>query len=92
MSKYYGVASNYEYNRTHKRGALTVWSGQFCNDFEASGKALPGNRGYMLTLYGGGKLRVECPCPRTEENYREVDDAISDAMNNARAKEPVPCK
>ena len=79
MAKF-SVATNYEYNKTHKRDAITVWSGPFCQEFEASGIALPGNRGYMLTLYGGKKLRVECPCPRTEENYAEVDAAIDAAM------------
>ncbi len=79
MAKF-SVATDYEYNKTHKRDAITVWSGQFCGEFEASGIALPRNRGYMLTLYGGKKLRVECPCPRTEKNYRQVDSAISAAM------------
>ena len=85
MSKY-SVASDYEYNATHKRDCITVWSGAFCSDFEASGLALPGNAGYMLNLYYGGKVRVECPCPRTELNYLEVDAAVCDAMVKAVAR------
>lgn len=79
MSKF-SVATDYEYNKTHKRDAISVWSGPFCSTWEATGLSLPGNRGYMLHLYGGGKLRVDCPAPRTEENYLEVDAAISAAM------------
>ena len=86
MSKY-GVRSEYEYNATHKRDCITVWSGPFYPDYEATGLALPGNAGYMLTLYFGGKVRVECPCPRTDENYQEVDAAVCAAMDRAEGRD-----
>lgn len=77
MSKF-GVATDYEYNKTHKRDRITVWSGQFCDTFEADGLSLP-TGGYMLT-YFGKKIRVKCPSPRTEENYLQVDAAVSAAL------------
>ena len=86
MSKY-SVATEYDYNRTRKRDCITFWSGQFCQDFEGQGLALPGNVGYMLTLYGGRKLRVLCPCPRTEANFREVDAAVVSAIAKAEGRE-----
>ncbi len=78
MSKF-SVRTEYGYNQTHKRDCITVWSGQFCSEYEATGLSLPGG-GYMLTLYGGGKLRVKCSSPRTKKNYIKVDAAISAAM------------
>jgi hypothetical protein len=60
MTKF-SVATDYEYNKTHKRDAISVWSGAFCQDWEASGIALPGNRGYMLTLNGGGPFITDEP-------------------------------
>lgn len=82
MSKY-SVATDYDYNATHKRDCITVWSGQFCDQWEGVGFALPGNTGYMLSMYGGGKVRVACPCPRTEANYRQVDAAVCAAISKA---------
>lgn len=81
MSKF-GVATDYEYNKTHKRDCITVWSGWFASDFEASGFSLPKGDGYMLTTYYGKKIRVECPCPRTEENYQVVDAAVCAALES----------
>jgi hypothetical protein len=82
MSKY-GVRTEYDYNDTHKRDCVTVWSGAFSLVYEATGFSLPRNDGYMLTTYNGDKIRVSCPCPRTESNYLEVDAAVCDAMVKA---------
>jgi hypothetical protein len=82
MSKLFGVVTDYDYNRTHRRGRITVWSGQFMSDLEATGLSLPSG-GYMLRTYWGRKIRVRCPAPRTEANYREVDAAINAAMQGA---------
>lgn len=78
---YYGVMTDYEYNVDHKRQRLTVWSGAFMAVHEAWGVSLPKNDGYMLTTYNGDKVRVTCPVERTEDNYREVDAAISAALD-----------
>jgi hypothetical protein len=86
--KRYAVATDYDYNRTHKRDCITVWSGQFCQEYEGTGLALPCDVGNMLTLYGGIKLRVACPCPRTEANYQDVDAAISAAIAEAEGGNP----
>ena len=81
MSKHYSIATDYAYNRTHKRHRVTIWSGAFCSDFEGSGDSLPKRDGYSVTMIDGRRLRVTCPCPRTEENFREVDRAIIRALD-----------
>jgi hypothetical protein len=78
MSKF-SVATDYEYNKNHKRDCVTVWSGAFCSVWEATGLSLPSG-GYMLRTFSGKKIRVTCPSPRTDENYLQVDAAISAAM------------
>ena len=81
----YGVATDYEW--TGKRDRLTVWSGSFMGTFEAEGIELPKSDGYMLTTYNdGGKVRVSCPAPRDDRNFREVDDAINAALNEYERK------
>lgn len=80
----YGVATDYARNAGRKRDYIQVWSGSFMSDWEANGVSLPNNDGYMLKLFGGGKLRVSCPAPRNEQNYQEVDEAINVAMNASR--------
>jgi len=75
----YGVATDYEW--TGKRSRILVWSGPFMHTFEAEGIELPKGDGYMLTTYNDGdKVRVTCPTPRNGDNYREVDQAINEAM------------
>lgn len=80
----YGIIEDYDYNQTHKRERLTIWSGSFMSDREGEAYSLPKNDGYMLRLEYGDKVRVECPTPRTSENYNEVDKAINVALNKAR--------
>lgn len=80
MTRYYGVTTDYDYNETHKRERLDVWSGPFMSEWEGSALSLPKGDGYMVTLYGGKKVRVSCPTPRTDENYLEVDAAINAAL------------
>lgn len=77
---HYGISVDSEYNATHKRERISVWSGQFMGTWEAEGYSLPKRNGYMLTTYNGDKVRVECPL-RTADNYREVDVAISAALH-----------
>lgn len=78
---HYGVSTDYEYSADHKRQRITVWSGSFYGVFEADGLSLPNDAGYMLTTYNGEKVRVACPAPRNEDNYQEVDAAVSAALN-----------
>lgn len=81
----YGIATDYEW--TGKRDRIVVWSGPFMSTFEAEGIELPRGDGYMLTTYNDGdKVRVSCPAPRNETNFREVDQAINDAMNEYERK------
>lgn len=80
----YGIIEDYDYNLTHKRNKLTIWSGGFMSDREGVAYSLPKNDGYMITLEYGDKVRVECPVPRTSDNYNEVDKAINVALNKAR--------
>lgn len=77
----YGVATDYEYSASHKRGRVTIWSGPFCGVYEGDALTLPGNAGYVVTMaVDGSKVRVDCPAPRDESNYQNVDDAISAAV------------
>lgn len=85
----YGVATDYDRNEGRKRDYLQVWSGPFFSVWEADGVSLPKGDGYMLTTYNGRKVRVECPTPRNDENWQEVDAAISAAMEELhRDKSP----
>ena len=81
----YGISVDSEYNTTHKRERISVWSGQFMGTWEADGYSLPGRNGYMLTTYNGDKVRVTCPM-RDDSTYQEVDAAISSALNAHYAK------
>jgi hypothetical protein len=76
----YGVMTDYDRNDGRKRDYLRVWSGPFYSVWEADGVSLPRGDGYMLTTYNGERVRVTCPTPRTDENYREVDAAIDAAL------------
>lgn len=76
----FAVMNDYEYTVTHKRERITVWSGSFASTFEADGFSLPSGKGYTLTTYNDDKVRVTCPSPRTDENYRDVDAAVSAAL------------
>jgi hypothetical protein len=65
---------------THKRRQrLTIWSGAFASDYEGRAVELPKHNGFMVAI-GGQKIRVECPSPRTNENYLVVDQAINQAI------------
>jgi hypothetical protein len=77
---HYAIATDYDRNEGRKRDYLTVWSGGFLSDYEASGVSLPRGDGYMLTLAYGGKVRVTCPTPRNEDNWQAVDAAVSAAL------------
>lgn len=81
----YGIRD--EYAPMFGRQVLTVWSGAFCSDLDATAWELPNGGGYMLdVMYGpnsGSKVRVECPSPRTDSNFHEVDAALDAAMREA---------
>lgn len=80
----YGIMEDYDYNSTHKRERLTLWSGPFASVREGEAYSLPKGDGYMVTLEYGDKVRVTCPTPRTDKNYIEVDAAINKALNRHR--------
>lgn len=82
----YGVMTDYEYNATHKRDRLTIWSAPFMSTREGEAYSLPKGDGYMITLEYGAKLRVACPTPRNDTNYVEIDAAINVAMNDYYAE------
>jgi hypothetical protein len=76
-----GVTTDYDYTATHKRERLSLWSGPFSSVREGEAYSLPRGDGYMITLEYGGKIRVTCPAPRTDENYLEIDEALRVAVN-----------
>jgi hypothetical protein len=78
---HFGVIEDYDYNQTHKRHRLTLWSGPFASVREGEAYSLPNNNGYMVTLEYGDKVRVTCPAPRDGHNWLEVDRALNDALN-----------
>jgi hypothetical protein len=78
--RHYGIATDYDRNAGRKRDYLTVWTGPFASEYVASGVSLPKGDGYMLSILYGGKVRVACPTPRTDENFAEIDAAIGDAV------------
>lgn len=82
MNKF-AVATDYE-AQTAKRDRLTVWSGFAASTFEASGYANNGAKTYSLTDFSGERVSVKLPdgvtAPRTDENYVQIDKAISDAL------------
>lgn len=69
-----------EYSAPFGRQVLTLWSGSFADQYEGRVWELPRHDGYMVTLYGGRKVRVDTPSPRTDDNYQEVDAAINAAV------------
>lgn len=77
----FGVMSDDEYNATHLRDRITVWSGPFYEVYEAEGYSLPNDDGYMLTTYNGDKVRVSTFPPRDTDTYEAIDAAINDALN-----------
>ena len=77
----YGVTTDYEYASKHERDRIEVWSGSFMSVWEAEGYSLPKGGGYMLTTHNGDSVRVECPTPRNERTYQEIDAAINEALN-----------
>jgi hypothetical protein len=85
----YGIMEDYDYNQSHKRKRLTVWSGPFASVREGEAYSLPKGDGYMLTLEYGDKIRVTCPVERTNETYLEQDKAFNDALNAHYGETPA---
>lgn len=81
---HYGIIEDYDYNASHKRHRLTLWSGPFASVREGEAYSLPKGDGYMVTLEYGEKVRVECPAPRNSENFIEVDKAFNETLNKHR--------
>lgn len=86
----YGYTEDYEYNATHKRISFTIWSGPFMSVWEASGYATPGAKQVTVTTYAPDRVVVKLPegvtFPRTDENYRQIDDAINASLNEYERK------
>lgn len=69
-----------EYRLRFGRQVLTVWSGEFCSDYEATAVELPLHDGFMVTVSATHRFRVHCPAPRTSDNFEQVDAAIQAAF------------
>lgn len=80
----YGVRTEETGRNDVGRERITVWSGAFFATFEADGTARDGATFYTLFTYNGDRLRVKLPdgvtAPRTDENYRAIDDAIASRL------------
>lgn len=76
------------YGITNDDNLIQVWSGEWFSDPEAYGYAYKGDDRIHLTLECGQVITIKLPngitFPRTDDNFDEIDMAISDAMNAAR--------
>ena len=79
MTTNYGISSD-TYERTSN---IEVWSGPFYVTWEASARVRHGAKSATFTDYSDEKFRVTLPegitFPRTADNYRTIDAAISAA-------------
>lgn len=79
----FGITCNSSSDRTQE---FTIWEGDFMSSPVGSGTFRAGAKRTTVTLldYRETKLRVSFPegvtLPRTDRNYREIDDAISAAL------------
>ena len=89
----YGITHDDEYRHgliEHKRDRLEIWSGPFYHTREADIFTRDGAKSATGYDYSGEKFRVTLPegvtFPRTDENYEQIDAAISAAYeaHNAR--------
>jgi len=85
MTTRYQIATDYQ-TKPRTRDYLDIYSGPFADTWEGGAVSLPKRDGYMVTLYNGKKIRVSCPVGRTDENYRQIDAAINDAINKEAGK------
>lgn len=76
------VAVRNEYRPIFGREQLTLWTGAFCSEYHGAAVELPRGGGYMIRTWDGRRVRVECESPRTESNFRRVDEAINAALND----------
>jgi hypothetical protein len=77
------IAVKDEYRPRFGRQLLSLWSGPFASEYEGFATELPKHDGFMLDIPYQIKVRVECPAPRTQENYEQVDAAIDAAFQQA---------
>lgn len=79
MTTSYDVISN----TSEKSSWIDVWSGPFYETWEASARVRHGAKSATFTDYSDEKFRVTLPegitFPRTLDNYRSIDAAISAA-------------
>lgn len=77
----YGISTD---ELTPKTQALSVWSGDFYGNLDAEATARHGAKSIALHMFVGGKCKVQLPegitFPRTELNYKAIDNAISEAI------------
>jgi len=74
-----------EETSTPKTGHITVWEGDWFGSFTAEAKPRHGVKSATFTDYNGDKVRVILPdgvtFPRTGDNFRAIDAAISAAFD-----------
>jgi hypothetical protein len=69
-----------EYAPKFGRQTLTLWEGGFMSSFVGWAHELPKHNGFMVTLANGQKIRVDCPAPRNDANFQQVDESIRSAV------------
>lgn len=87
---HYSIMTDYD-RSTEKREQIIVWSGPFASGWEARGSAANGASHYEMTDYSGKRFRAKLPegvtAPRTEENFQQIDAAISAAYDAHNARQ-----
>lgn len=89
MSTTYEVRAEYDWYTAYTT-SLTVWEGGMFSTWTATAERVRnGARTFTLHTYAGdephNRVRVRLPegitMPRTDQNYEQIDAAISDALN-----------
>lgn len=85
----YGIRNEYD-DYTASATSLTAWEGSFMSTWTATAERVRnGVKSFTLYTYAGDELhnrvRVILPegvtMPRTDQNYEQIDQAVSDALN-----------
>ena len=82
----YAIATDYDANEEARNNGkntdnLGIYSGAFASDVEGWAESVENGSGYNVYLEWRGEFFVECPTPRTESNYEQVDAILNAAIN-----------
>ena len=81
----FGISTNYD-ESTDKTTVIDVWEGSFMSDFVGDARIRNGARSATFrTYWGDSPVKVTLPdgvtFPRTEDNFADIDAAVSAAFS-----------